>query len=152
MLSKSCSQICRLLASNACMDLAYRSMLGQATIATTIDKNVATRPTSSHISRRGTVDTASCKESLGSSTGARFHSTGEGKAARQPAMLCSSCLESRAADPIDTYIAPCPAAMPWSRHAFRSAGRGFGVSMLLGPIDCSHKGLHSCCIDPRCNT
>ncbi len=53
--SESCSQICRLLASNACMDLPYKSMLGQATIATTILDNVATRPTSSHISRRGTV-------------------------------------------------------------------------------------------------
>ncbi len=122
-----------------CLEFPYKSMLGQATIATTI---VATRPTSSHISRRGTLDTASCKEwhSPGSSTGASFHSTGEGKAARQPAMLCSSCLESRVIDPIDTYIAPCPAAMPWSRNAFRSAGRGFGVSMLVGPTNCSHRG------------
>ncbi len=113
-----------------CFEFPYKSMLGQAAIATTI---VATRPTSSHISRRGTLDTASCKEwhSPGISTGASFHSTGEGKAARQPAMLCSSCLENQAADPIDTYIAPCPAAMPWSRNAFRSAGRGFGCQCWL---------------------
>ena len=73
------------------------------------------------------VDAASCKESPGSSTGASFHSTGERKAARQPAMLCSSCLESRAADPLTHILlhAPLPCL-----------GQGMPSDLQVGVLGC----------------
>ena len=80
-----------------------------------------------------------CSGSLGKSCGASFQSTGLGKADRLPARLCSSASVRRAAVPMETYTAPCPAASPCSTKAPRSAGSALAEFALMGPTNCRTK-------------
>lgn len=79
----------------------------------------------------------------GKSSSASFHSTGLGKSERAWAILRSWASAKRAAEPMDTKIAPRPPAEPPSRNVLRSGGKACAGSAKTGPTNCKRQAVKS---------